>query len=245
MNTKVDDSQILDLLAHDTERGRYLALQARLESWSHLYVDQPVFDFGCSWGTSAVALTQSGARNVVGVDPDLDRVERGHALVEKLGLSDLIELRQHTDSSQLPWPDSTFSFVLANGVIEHIPRHARPAIMREVWRVLAPGGHFMIAETPNSYYPKDEHTTQLWFNHWLPEQMAHTRAVRAQAFRANRTDWDSSGWRGAGYYELLRPLKGAKLLPEPITRARQRFLAMLGLPPMLIDPWPLWVFRKT
>jgi SAM-dependent methyltransferase len=236
---------ILDRLPSATERGRYGALLATLTAWGRLFRDQPALDFGCSWGTSAVALHAAGAARVVGIEPDLERVAKGCALIYELGLTDSIVLHHARDTARLPWEDQAFPFILANGVLEHVPRLIRPAILREVWRVLAPGGHLMIAETPNAYYPKDEHTTHLWLNHWLPEQLAHDRAVRAGAFRADRDDWATSGWRGAGYYELVRPLAGARLIPEPLTRTRQRILAAVGLPPMLIDPWPTWVFRKT
>jgi hypothetical protein len=112
-----------------------------------------------------------------------------------------------------------------------------------VWRVLRPGGHLMLAETPNKYFPKEGHTTGLWFNHWLPREFAHRRAVRRGRFDPNRTDWESSGWRGLGYFELVKPISGYRLIPER-TRHRHRLLSMLGIPPSLIDPGPIWVLQK-
>jgi ubiquinone/menaquinone biosynthesis C-methylase UbiE len=244
MTVTVDDDGILDLLPSDIERGRYRSLVVSLQAYAHLFRDQRVLDFGASWGTSAVALLRAGARHVIGIEPSSERVAQGHDLIRALDLEEHISLFHISDTRRLPWADDQFPFVLANGVVEHIPRPARLEILREVWRLIAPAGHFMITETPNSYFPRDQHTTQLWFNHWLPERWAHRRAVRAGAFRAERTDWASSGWRGAGYYELVRPLRGASLVPETLTRTRQRLLSWIGLPPMLIDPWPIWVFRK-
>jgi ubiquinone/menaquinone biosynthesis C-methylase UbiE len=238
------DDPVLSLLPSDSERSRYhLVLNGLLERIS-LFCGQRVLDFGASWGTSAIALIRAGASEVEGVEPDVGRVAQGRELLHKVGLIGQVDLRYCADTSRLPYADGTFPFILSNGVIEHILLAARPAILREIWRVLAPSGHFMVAETPNPYYPKDYHTTQLWLNHWLPERLAHRRAVRTARFLAERTDWASSGWRGAGYYGLVKHLRGARLIPEPPTRLRHRLLATLGLPAHLIDPWPLWVFRK-
>jgi ubiquinone/menaquinone biosynthesis C-methylase UbiE len=238
------DDPILPLLNSDTERVRYRVVLLELLERTSLFRGKRVLDFGASWGTSAVALIRAGASEVVGIEPDLERVAQGCELVHKLGLAGRVVLRHCADTSHLPFSDASFPFVLSNGVIEHIRQSERPAILREVWRVLEPGRHLMVSETPNAYYPKDHHTTQLWFNHWLPERVAHRRAVRTGRFRAQRTDWASSGWRGAGYYGLVKHLNGARLISEPPTRIRHRLLATVGLPPMLIDPWPLWVFRK-
>jgi ubiquinone/menaquinone biosynthesis C-methylase UbiE len=238
------DDPILPLLNSDTERVRYRVVLLELLERASLFCGQRVLDFGASWGTSAVALIRAGASEVVGIEPDVERVAQGYELVHKLGLTGRVHLKHCADTSQLPFSAGSFPFVLSNGVIEHIRQSERPAILREVWRVLAPGRHLMVSETPNPYYPKDQHTTQLWFNHWLPERVAHRRAVRAGRFRAQRTDWANSGWRGAGYYGLVKHLSGALLVSERPTRLRHQLLARFGLPAMLIDPWPLWLFRK-
>jgi ubiquinone/menaquinone biosynthesis C-methylase UbiE len=188
------DDPILPLLNSDTERVRYRVVLLELLERTSLFRGQRVLDFGASWGTSAVALIRAGASEVVGIEPDLERVAQGCELVQKLGLTGRVDLRHCADTSQLPFSDGSFPFVLSNGVIEHIRQSERPAILREVWRVLAPGWHLMVSETPN--------------------------------------------------YGLVKHLNGARLISEPPTRIRHRLLATVGLPPMLIDPWPLWVFRK-
>jgi ubiquinone/menaquinone biosynthesis C-methylase UbiE len=49
----------------------------------------------------------------------------------------------------LPFADETFSLVTANMVVEHVENPER--VLREVYRVLAPGGRFLF-HTPNAKY---------------------------------------------------------------------------------------------
>jgi 2-polyprenyl-3-methyl-5-hydroxy-6-metoxy-1,4-benzoquinol methylase len=230
------------LLASDTERWRYKNLLRTLIAWRTLFNGRRVLDFGASWGTSAVALIDAGAAEVVGVEPDLSRIEKGRTLISKAAAKAKITLFHIPDTAALPFSDDEFSFVLTNGVLEHIPQ-PRDGYIRELWRVVSRGGHLMVTETPNKYWPKDNHTTGLWFNHWLPRETARRRAVRRGRFRATRDDWKSSGWRGLGYGELVRPISGYRLVHEN-SRVRHRVLASIGLPGSLIDPDPIWILRK-
>jgi SAM-dependent methyltransferase len=60
-------------------------------------------------------------------------------------------LQKHVgDCTVLPYPDGFFNLVTANMVAEHV---ADPlAFARQIHRVLAPGGRFVL-HTPNRYYP--------------------------------------------------------------------------------------------
>lgn len=51
----------------------------------------------------------------------------------------------------IPFPDQTFKAVMAFGVLEHIPRELHPAIIKELRRVLVPGGYLFIAYLPRKW----------------------------------------------------------------------------------------------
>lgn len=233
---------VFSLLPSDTERRRYETLLHTLSSWNALFLGRRVLDFGASWGTSMVALIRNGASEVVGVEPDPRRVEQGRSLLKKAAPAAKTSLLHSAATTELPFAAGEFTFILANGVLEHIPQ-PRHAHIRELWRILAPKGHLMINETPNKYFPKEVHTTSLWFNHWLPPRLAYRRAVRRRRFDASRTDWDSSGWRGLGYFELVEPIHGYRLVPER-ARFRHRLLGLAGVPASLVDPYPTWILQK-
>lgn len=230
------------VLGKESEKERYRTMLNVLVEYRDLFHDKAVLDFGASFGTSTAALLNLGAKNVVGVEPDLGRVNLGCELLNKVGLSDRAKLFHLSDTSSLPFKDAEFEFILANAVLEHIPQ-PRESYISELWRVLDKGGHLIINETPNKYFPKEMHTTGLWFNHWLPRVTARRRAVRLGRFDPQRMDWSSSGWRGLGYFELISALGNYQLIPEN-SKIRHRLLTSLGVPASLFDPYPSWVLRK-
>lgn len=227
----------------ERERDRYRTLLATLAQWRQLFAGKRVLDFGASWGTSMIALLEMGAREVVGIEPDAKRVRDGLELFASVAPTAPLSLSHSADTAALPFRTGEFDFVMANAVLEHIPQ-PRAAYLREMWRVLAAGGHLMISETPNKYFPKDVHTTHLWFNHMLPSRAAYRRAIRNGRFDPARTDWVGSGWRGLGFYEMVAPLGQYRLLPEA-SKGRHRLLTRVGLPASLLDPYPTWVLQKS
>jgi len=225
------------------EQMRYTTLKQTLETFRHLFLNRCVLDFGASYGLSTCALFELGASSVIGVEPDERRVQRGMRIFEELGLANRAVLLHISNTAQLPFADSSFAVVLANAVLEHIPPPRLPFV-RELWRVLAPGGHLIINESPNKYLPVDFHTTGgLWFVPWAPSKLARSYAIWRGQF-SKEADWSTSGWRGVGYYEITKALGYSyKLIPED-TRLRHRVLTCLGLPASLLDPYPNLIFEK-
>ncbi len=224
------------------ETRRYLTLKQTLEPLRPLFQSRRVLDFGASHGPGICALLELGALEVVGVEPGELWVRHGEQILEAAGFGERAALLHVPDTRHLPFPDADFDVVLVNAVLEHIPQ-PRAEYIREIWRVLRPGGTLLVNETPNSYLPKDVHTTGLWFVPWLPSSVARRYAVRRGRFHADK-DWSSSGWRGLGYFELTAALEPPfRLIPES-TRWRHRFFTRVGLPASLLDPYPTWILRK-
>jgi len=139
------------------------------------------------------------------------------------------------DTRHLSAGDATFGFILANAVFEHIPP-PRTAYIRELRRVLAPGGILMVRETPNKYLPADFHTLHLPLTNWLPSSVAHRIGVLLGKFEPERQDWESSGWRGMGHYEFVSAIVGPYIMHHETTRRRHKLLQAIGLPSGLLDP---------
>jgi 2-polyprenyl-3-methyl-5-hydroxy-6-metoxy-1,4-benzoquinol methylase len=237
-----DDPFVQHVQGDRIEQDRYRSLKASLHALQSNFAGKRVLDFGASYGLSACVLLELGAASVVGVEPEASRVIRGVGIIAALGLSDRISLRHIEDTRRLDISDESFEAILANAVFEHIPQ-PRCDYVRELWRVLAPGGALIVSETPNKYLPWDFHTTNLPLLNWLPKPVARTVAVGMGRFRADR-DWDHSGWRGMGYYEFVRAIPGPYKMAQEQSRVRHRVFRTLGLPASLLDPYPTYIVRK-
>jgi ubiquinone/menaquinone biosynthesis C-methylase UbiE len=227
----------------EVEQKRYQDLRAAFEPFRARIEGKRVLDFGASYGLSGVVLIEFGASFVFGVEPEKWRVEKGREFIDRLGLTGQIELVHVSDTSSLEVDDSSFSFILANAVFEHIPQ-PRDAYVRELWRVLSPGGTLLIRETPNKYLPVDFHTLHLPLTNWLPSPVSRKLGVLLKRFDPKRKDWAFSGWRGMGHYELVNAIPGPYVLEHEMTRPRHRVLRAAGLPSGLLDPYPVYLVRK-
>lgn len=225
------------------ERGRYETLRTSLRPFRNLIQGKRVLDFGASYGLSAIVLIEYGARDVWGVEPDKERVTNGTRWIKTMGLGERVALSYVADTRRLPAADAAFGFILANAVFEHI-QQPRAEYVRELWRLLAPGGTLLINETPNKYLPADFHTLKLPLTNWLPSRVAYRIGTALGRFDRARTDWSSSGWRGLGYYELVCAIPGRYEMVHELTRPRHRALRVLGLPSGLFDPYPVYQIRK-
>ncbi len=105
-----------------------------------------VLDVGCGRG-GVMELFWQSVRLAVGVDPDFASLaERRARLPAACGRGEA-----------LPFRTGTFNLTIGMWVLEHLPRPKQA--LREVWRVLAPGGHFVFI-TPNAQHPL------IWANRW-------------------------------------------------------------------------------
>lgn len=71
-------------------------------------------------------------------------IEPTSGLLSRLGLSEEVGVRLHLegqDARELAYPDELFDAVYSVSVIEHIPDTGDSAALREIARVLRPGGH--------------------------------------------------------------------------------------------------------
>ncbi|HWB78033.1 MAG TPA: methyltransferase domain-containing protein [Nannocystaceae bacterium] len=99
---------------------------------------QRVLDLGCGTGTLVVELGrgQQGV-DVVGVDPDAKALLLAHRKAARAGAVVSLD-RGFADA--LPYPDASFDRVLSSFMFHHIPEAQRETSLREVARVLKPGG---------------------------------------------------------------------------------------------------------
>ncbi|MCX7854698.1 MAG: methyltransferase domain-containing protein [Anaerolineae bacterium] len=156
----------LPLEKQEAYRRRYAGEHPGWQPASHVYRDRVaahlgpsvrVLDLGCGRGGVVEELSERAGR-FVGVDADwLSLAE--HRLTALP--------RAVAQAEALPFPAGSFDLVCCSWVLEHLPDPGRA--LREVARVLAPGGRFVFL-TPNVRHPL------LALNRWL--RWTRGRAVR-------------------------------------------------------------------
>lgn len=131
-----------------------------------------LLDVGCGCGAvlGVIAAAHPGLR-LAGIDREPAQIAAARAHLATLGRPDA-DLREG-DAAHMPWPDATFEHATMMWFVEHVP--VIEPILREVRRVLAPGGSLTINETEYETY-------QVWPQH---EDWDHVVAALFRHFEAH------------------------------------------------------------
>lgn len=107
-----------------------------------------ILDIGCGYGALALTLREVGGHEIAAMDILAERIasvaEKGRARPDGEGR---VHLLIADAENSLPFKAGTFDIVVATEVLEHLDDPART--LREVHRVLRPGGRFLMT-TPNA-----------------------------------------------------------------------------------------------
>ncbi len=105
-----------------------------------------ILDLGCGHGALVYFLRQAGYRNVLGVDVSPEQVAEASRLgIEGIREGDLLETLRNL-------PDHFQDIVIAFDVIEYFTKDELLSFVDEVFRVLKPGGRWLI-HAPNGESP--------------------------------------------------------------------------------------------
>jgi SAM-dependent methyltransferase len=170
-----------------------------------------VLEVGCSFGHMTEYLAEQpeiAALSTFDTDAAFVEIARTKARELRLKVVREILLLDQAATCHLPWADGGFDLVLAIGVVEHLPERHRRAQVDEYWRVLAPGGHIAILDTPNRAFPFETHSVGLPLVQWLPPSLAYPyarlgRPIRNRLMRFENFIADGTGWRNATLGECL------------------------------------------
>jgi O-antigen/teichoic acid export membrane protein/SAM-dependent methyltransferase len=132
------------------DRGRLL-LRLLAEQGVGSIEGRRVLDLGAGFGALALYFAHLGAE-VVAVDPNETRMRMALAIAQRRGLKLSILA---AEAQSLPLADASFDIVVANNSLYYITdRGAHGAALREIHRVLRPGG-WTVLRNPNRLSPRD------------------------------------------------------------------------------------------
>jgi len=109
--------------------------------------DNRVLDIGCGYGSLLIYLQKRVRfRNTVdGLDVSPQMVKHAQREIKKRALDGIIAVR-HGKATALPFLDNSFDIVLSTYVIKHLSDDSLLRMLKEVNRVLKPGGRFCFWE---------------------------------------------------------------------------------------------------
>ncbi|HET7306584.1 MAG TPA: class I SAM-dependent methyltransferase [Gammaproteobacteria bacterium] len=158
----------------------------------HHMVGRPhlrALDIGCGAGVICRGLSAE-FEQVIGIDGNPDNVALARSLTQEAGISN-IAYRQ-ADATRLPVEDASLDLAVVVGVLEWVgvndagehPHTRQLAMLREIRRVLKPGGMFYLA-IENRWHPrtvlKDPHSGLPFVNimpRWLADKWSRAKQNR-------------------------------------------------------------------
>ncbi len=134
-----------DLLIWLVTLGRERSFRKRLLEPAHLRPGESVLDVGCGTGSLAIAAKRrvGVTGSVYGIDASAPMIARARNKAKRAGAEIVFE---NGVAESLPFPDARFDAVLNTVMLHHLPRKVRQQCVREMRRVLKPGGRLLAVE---------------------------------------------------------------------------------------------------
>jgi ubiquinone/menaquinone biosynthesis C-methylase UbiE len=134
-----------DLLVQLLTLGKESVFREKVVRLARLDSGESVLDVGCGTGTLSIAAKRLvGPKGTVyGIDASREMIARARKKAVKAGIEVVFT---NEVAEALPFQDARFDAVLASMMLHHLPGEARRQCLREVRRVLKPGGRLLAVD---------------------------------------------------------------------------------------------------
>jgi ubiquinone/menaquinone biosynthesis C-methylase UbiE len=138
----IDRPRAYDLFASIGFLGGRRAAFTRVATTARPRAGDRILDVGCGTGylSRILAPVVAPDGHVTGLDPSPAMIEYA---TERAPANCTYVVGEGQD---LPFPDGSFDLVVSSLAVHHMPADARPEALRQMFRVLRPGGRLLIAE---------------------------------------------------------------------------------------------------
>jgi ubiquinone/menaquinone biosynthesis C-methylase UbiE len=130
---------------YDAGSGFEIAPHAEALKLADIQKGQHILDVACGTGRGTVGLAQAvgPTGKVDAIDLSEAMLAQAHNKIEKLGLGNWVQFKQG-NARELPYPDGTFDLVYNGYMFDLIPFDGFLPILKEMARVLKPGGRLVL-----------------------------------------------------------------------------------------------------
>jgi SAM-dependent methyltransferase len=232
------DRADFDFLAENARAGlaldlpSFLHLDQPIGIWSYIRIANdiaarvphgPLLDWGCGYGQMTYLL----ARRDFDVTP-FDVAEESTALPDVPLTRAIPRVVQTSEPRALPFEPASFAAVLSCGVLEHVEEHgdsgSEVASLREIARVLRPGGAFLIYQLPQQHAWQEAAMRRFKLGYSHPRRYTGREITRLLG---------ETGYR-------VRQLRRANLVPKNLTGMPggvRRLYNRFSRPLIALDGW--------
>jgi len=194
-----------------------------------------VLDIGCGTGALASALSDFGA-SLIGIEPSLPWVKTARRRFEEKHRDNYLFLQGDGANNSLL--ENSIDYVISLQVLEHVPMESAKEIIREIARVLKPGGRVYLSfENYLSFW--EPHYRVRWFP-YLPKSIGKLYLKllgRDPGFLLNHVYYNSaigiaqacleSGLMAAGWVAYSEKLSNTNLIESKVKRLGIKVLQLI------------------
>ena len=177
MYANLDISSTLDFFYN-----RYVK---QIQDFTNVTDKTVVTDIGAGYGWLSITYALNTDAKIIAVEPNEPRLIAGKKIAEILGIEHKIEWKTGI-LGDLPLEDRISDISYCIEVLEHVKRDT--TTLEDLCRITK---EYIILTTPNLWFPKIAHDTQLPFCHWLPFPMRNTYA---KLFHRDNRENDNLFW---------------------------------------------------
>lgn len=139
----VYDTDTFNAFLKDAIHPGGLPLTERVAGLAAPDIHSTVLDIACGNGVGCLLLAENYGCRVVGIDISEKKIAAAHERLEDRGLSSRSGFAV-SDAETLPFPDGLFDIVISECSFSILPD--KENTVRGIWRVLKPGGRFVMTD---------------------------------------------------------------------------------------------------
>lgn len=158
---------------HDHLTGRLDSFRSKIIPWldaARPLAGARILEIGCGTGASSVALAEQGATvTAIDIDEPSLRVAKDRCAAHNVQCE---FVHANGAAAKQFLERERYDFVIFFACLEHMTHAERMQSMHETWHALPENALWCVIETPNRLWILDDHTSQLPFFNWLPDELA-------------------------------------------------------------------------